>query len=132
MPANCEGGKKITKSEAHDYMKSYEAFLDNVAQGKIIGALNLSAQPKYLKISRNLIEEILSDSNCGGLGIALALTQKEGGPQFTLVVGPLNGNDCKIEISDLKIVEDLGQGDLYDPNEGLSGDKFNAFLNNLL
>ncbi len=131
MAVNCEGGKKITKTEAHEYMKSYQTFLDNVAQGKVIGALNLAAQPKYLKVSRELIEEILADETCGGLGIALALTEKGGGPQFTLVVGPL-GSDCEIEITDFKVVEDLGQGDLYDPKEALTGDKFNKFLNSLL
>lgn len=134
MPTkNCEGGAIITKEKALSLMNAYKAFLSKVQTGSTIGILELSKQPNYLKLSRQAIEDILSDESCGGFGIALAITEEHtGNPQFTLVVGPLKGDECKLDINDLKLYEDLGQGDSI-----ISGGKdfktildgFSGFLN---
>ena len=119
MAKSCKNaGAEITRADAETYMKAYQEFLDRVAQGNVFGAINLEKQPKYLKMSRILLEKMLSDPDCGGIGIALALTPDEDSTttdstsQFTLVVGPLKGDpdNCKLIIEDLRVVEDLGQG----------------------
>jgi hypothetical protein len=126
---NCSGGEIISKEKAKLLMSAYKSFLDGISNGRTIGLLDLSKQPKYLKLSRAAIEDILKDDECGGLGIALALTNETTGkPQFTLVVGPLKGDDCKMNLDDIKIYEDLGQGDTIDPGETDLQNKFSNFL----
>lgn len=126
----CSGGDVIKKEQAEELMGSYKAFLDNVAKGKTVGLLDLSKQPKYLKLGRAAIEDILnSDDDCGGLGIALAITKENTGkPQFTLVVGPLKGDVCRMDLNDIKIYEDLGQGDSFDPGRPGGGHDMLEFI----
>ena len=131
-PKNCNEGNLVSASTAQSLMNAYKTFLDNIAKGKSIGLLDLSRQPKYLKIGREAVENILENDECGGLGIALALTQEHtGNPQFTLVVGPLKGDKCEFDINDIKLYEDLGQGDSIAPGHENLTDSFNKFLQSL-